>query len=189
MKTIEYPLTELLLNFGDDTEPEQEFGKVEIWTDGSCWPNPGPGGWAAILQYESSKVVEIHGRCEQTTNNRMEITAAIEALKTLIVPTKVRIVTDSRYLQGGAARCTYCLSDKVKWHYGKPPEPWKLNRDLWLELMRVMKPHKIHWEWVRGHSGDPNNERCDALASAIADAPRPPEPPAPTPQFPSPTPG
>jgi ribonuclease HI len=91
----------------------------------------------------------------------MEVTAAIEALKTLNQPSKVKVVTDSRYLQGGAARCAYC---NVDWKYGRQPEPWKINRDLWLILMDVMKPHRIHWEWVRGHANCAENNRADVLA-------------------------
>lgn len=156
-------LTDLMLSFGEDV-PEPEPKRVAIWTDGSAWPNPGPGGWGAVILSDGVRS-EIRGRSDGvTTNNRMEITAAIEALRALSEPSIVTVYTDSRYLQGGADRCAYCLRDRERWKIGPIPQPWKVNRDLWLQLMVAMKGHRIHWEWVRGHADCAENNRADVLA-------------------------
>lgn len=140
---------------------------VTIYTDGSAWPNPGPGGWGAVLVFDSvpnPTRIELHGVSGgRTTNNRMEITAAIEGLDFLREPHRVKIVTDSRYLQGGAGRCAYCISDRAKGRYVKP-EPWSLNRDLWYRLMEAMKPHQICVQWVKAHANCAENNRADVLA-------------------------
>ena len=124
------------------------MARIDIWTDGSCQPNPGPGGWAAILTSDNHRK-ELYGRLDQSTNIRAEITAAIQALRALQGgPHQVLIHTDSEYVKRAI--------EGMK----KP----KANFDLLEELERVEGEHEISVEWVRGHTGDPNNERCDQLA-------------------------
>lgn len=138
------------------TPVEEPLPLVTIYTDGSCERNPGgPGGWAAILKI-LGRTKEIHGRAEATTNNRMEITAAIEALRLLVEPCCVRLITDSEYL-------IYAIKGFVTWRKRHPSSI--KNHDLVSELWRLMQPHQIQAQWVRGHSGHPENERCDHLAS------------------------
>ena len=134
---------------------------VEIWTDGGCKPNPGPGGWAAILQFKGT-VKELSGGAAETTNNRMELTAAAEALAALKRPCAVRLHTDSEYLKNGITR----------WHAGWVRKNWRnaagdpvKNMDLWRLILEAAKPHEIEWLWVKGHSGNPMNERADELAT------------------------
>ena len=132
----------------------------KIYTDGACWGNPGPGGWAAILISRGHKK-EISGAEPQTTNNRMEITAALEALKALKQPSVVHLFTDSSYLVNAA----------TAWLPGWKARGWRrkdgvlLNADLWQELDRVMAEHQISWEWVKGHAGNRYNELADELAN------------------------
>jgi ribonuclease HI len=135
---------------------------VEIWTDGGCKPNPGPGGWAAILRYRDS-LRELSGAADDTTNNRMELTAAAEALEALKRPCRIILHTDSEYLKNGITR----------WHTGWVRKNWRnaagdpvKNMDLWRRVLDAAKPHEIDWRWVRGHSGDVMNERADELATA-----------------------
>ncbi|WP_298216082.1 ribonuclease HI [Acidocella sp.] len=135
---------------------------VEIWTDGGCKPNPGPGGWAAILKFRDV-VKELTGAERETTNNRMELTAAAEALAALKRPCLVRLHTDSEYLRNGITR----------WHEGWVRKNWRnaagdpvKNMDLWRRVLDAAKPHRIEWLWVRGHAGDAMNERADELATA-----------------------
>ncbi|MBB5372720.1 ribonuclease HI [Acidocella aromatica] len=135
---------------------------VEIWTDGGCKPNPGPGGWGAILKFKGN-VRELSGADPETTNNRMELTAAAEALSALTRPCKVVLHTDSEYLKNGITR----------WHTGWVRKNWRSstgdpvkNMDLWQRVLAAAKPHEIDWRWVRGHSGDVMNDRADALATA-----------------------
>ena len=139
-----------------------ELPMVEIWTDGGCKPNPGPGGWAAILRMGKHEK-ELSGYDSATTNNRMELTAAAAALESLTRPCQVTLHTDSEYVKNGITR----------WHEGWVRKNWRnaagdpvKNMDLWRRLLDAAKPHKIEWLWVRGHSGHPENERCDALATA-----------------------
>jgi len=134
---------------------------VEIWTDGGCRPNPGPGGWGAILKFKGT-TRELSGGAGETTNNRMELTAAAEALTALTRPCKVRLHTDSQYLRDGITR----------WHVGWVRKNWRnstgdpvKNMDLWQRILDAAKPHEIDWVWVRGHSGDVMNERADVLAT------------------------
>ena len=133
---------------------------LKIYTDGACWGNPGPGGWAAILISRGHRK-EISGAEPQTTNNRMEITAALEALKALKQPSVVHLFTDSSYLVNAA----------TAWLPGWKVRGWRrkdgvlLNADLWQELDRVMTDHQISWEWVKGHAGNRHNERADELAN------------------------
>ena len=135
---------------------------VEIWTDGGCKPNPGPGGWGAILKFKGT-LKELSGAEADTTNNRMELTAAAVALAALTRPCKVVLHTDSEYLKNGITR----------WHAGWVRKNWRSstgdpvkNMDLWQRVLEAAKPHEIDWRWVRGHSGNVMNERADALATA-----------------------
>ena len=135
--------------------------KLIIYTDGACKGNPGIGGWGAILFY-AGKIKEIKGYAPQTTNNRMELTAVIEAFTILTRPCQVIIYTDSQYVQRGMS----------EWLEGWQKKNWKnvKNPDLWQELVAVAAAHSVEWRWVRGHSGDVNNERADQLANlAIAE--------------------
>ncbi|SEL37971.1 ribonuclease HI [Atopomonas hussainii] len=134
---------------------------VEIFTDGACKGNPGPGGWGALLCYKGHEH-ELWGGERDTTNNRMELTAAIQALATLKRPCDVRLVTDSEYVMKGIN----------EWMPGWKKRGWKTaakqpvkNADLWQQLDEQAARHKIEWRWVRGHTGHPGNERADALAN------------------------
>jgi ribonuclease HI len=129
-------------------------------TDGACSGNPGPGGWGAILAYGDTKR-ELHGGDPATTNNRMELMAAIQALEALSRPVQVHMYTDSKYVLDGI----------TKWLPGWQRNGWKTaarqpvkNVDLWQRLVAAMAPHQVSWTWVRGHNGDPGNERADELA-------------------------
>lgn len=133
---------------------------VTIYTDGACKNNPGLGAWAAILKYKDA-IKEISGVVEHTTNNRMELTAVIEALKALIRPCHIELFTDSQYVQKGITEWI------IKWKQ----KNWKnvKNPDLWQDLDNTTSTHKINWHWVRGHDGVILNERADELANlAIA---------------------
>lgn len=136
--------------------------KVTIFTDGGCLGNPGPGGWAAILRYGNHERA-ISGGEAATTNNRMELSAAICALQTLKEPCEVTIFTDSQYLRMGITEWIHSWR-KRGWVTAKR-EPVK-NADLWRGLDAACKPHRIDWKWLKGHAGHPENERCDALAGA-----------------------
>ncbi len=134
---------------------------VEVWTDGGCRPNPGPGGWAAILRSGAAER-ELSGAEAATTNNRMELTAAIEALEALKRPCRVLLHTDSEYLRNGISR----------WIHGWVRNNWRnaardpvANMELWQRLLAAAKPHQVEWKWVRGHAGDAMNERADRLAT------------------------
>ena len=139
---------------------------VEIWTDGGCKPNPGPGGWAAVLRFGATER-ELSGGEKATTNNRMELTAAADALESLTRPCHVVLHTDSEYLRNGITR----------WHTGWVRKNWRTasgdpvaNMDLWQRVLAAAKPHSIEWKWVRGHAGDIMNERADVLATAAREA-------------------
>jgi ribonuclease HI len=137
---------------------------VEIYTDGACLGNPGPGGWAAILEFGDRRR-ELSGTELATTNNRMELTAAIAALNALRRECEVVLYTDSRYvLQGMTAWLPRWQRKGWRTAAGKAVE----NRDLWEQLIAAAAPHRIRWEWVRGHTGVPGNERADELARAAA---------------------
>lgn len=138
---------------------------AQIYTDGSCLNNPGPGGWAAILVWGDHEKVLVGGDTE-TTNNRMELMAAIAALEALTRPVDVTLTSDSTYLKDGI----------TKWINGWKKNGWKTaakkpvaNQDLWMRLDEAIKPHNITWAWVKGHAGHPMNERCDELARAEAE--------------------
>jgi len=133
---------------------------VEIFCDGACSGNPGPGGYGAILRYGQHEK-EISGGARETTNNRMELSAAIEALRLLTRPCRVTITTDSQYLVKGM----------TEWIVGWQRKGWRnskkepvVNRDLWELLLELTRPHIVQWKWVRGHAGHAENERCDQLA-------------------------
>lgn len=140
--------------------------KVTLYTDGACSGNPGPGGWAAILIY-GERTREISGGEADTTNNRMELMATIMGLKQLKEPCMVTLCTDSKYV----------LQGFTEWMPGWQKKGWKTadkkpvkNVDLWQALDMAAKPHRITWQWVKGHSGDTYNDRADALAVAAAQA-------------------
>lgn len=135
--------------------------KVEVYTDGGCEPNPGIGGWAAILVYQG-KEKELSGGEPDTTNNRMEMTAAIRALQALKKPCRVIIHTDSEYLKRGMTEWLPKWKQKG-WRRGKNEVK---NLDLWQQLDALTQRHAVAWHWVRGHAGHHYNERCDALAAA-----------------------
>jgi ribonuclease HI len=142
---------------------------VDIFTDGACSGNPGPGGWGAVLRYQGHER-ELMGFANQTTNNRMEMMAAIAALEALKRPSRVHIHTDSQYLRDGITR--FIEGWKARNWKTADKKPVK-NIDLWQRLETAMKPHQVEWFWVRGHAGHPENERADALArAAIAEARR-----------------
>ena len=139
---------------------------VVIYTDGSCEGNPGPGGYAAIVEIDG-ETREVTGGDRQTTNNRMELTAVIEGLRLVDEPAVVRIVTDSQYVANGMK----------SWIHGWRRKGWKTstgapvkNKDLWETLDALASKHRVSWEWVKGHAGHPENERADTLArEAIRD--------------------
>ena len=141
---------------------------VEIFTDGACSGNPGPGGWGAILRF-NGKTKELFGGEADTTNNRMELMAAIMALETLTEPCVVTLQTDSQYVRQGI---TEWLPGWVRrgWR-NSAGQPVK-NRDLWERLQAACQRHRIAWHWVKGHSGDPDNDRVDALARRQAERQR-----------------
>ncbi len=137
---------------------------VEIFTDGACSGNPGPGGWGAILRFRGEQK-ELAGGERATTNNRMELMAAIAALEALKRPSRVEITTDSTYVKDGITR----------WIHGWKKNGWKTsakkpvkNQDLWQRLDQALAAHQVEWHWVRGHVGHPENERADALARQAA---------------------
>lgn len=140
--------------------------EVEIFTDGACSGNPGPGGWGAILR-AGGKERELFGGEPETTNNRMELTAVIRALEALKRPVRARVWTDSQYVQKGISE--WIRGWKARGWKTASKEPVK-NADLWRELDRLAAQHEVDWCWVRGHAGHPENERADALARrGIAD--------------------
>lgn len=133
---------------------------VEIYTDGACSGNPGPGGWGVLLRFDGNEK-ELKGGARETTNNRMEMTAAIEALSALKRRCQVRLHTDSTYLKDGI----------TSWIHNWKRNGWKTaakkpvkNEDLWRQLDALLADHEIEWHWVKGHAGHPDNERADALA-------------------------
>jgi len=134
---------------------------VMLYTDGACKGNPGPGGWGALLQYKGVEK-ELWGGEPETTNNRMELTAVIEGLKALKRPSRVRIVTDSQYVKNGMQQWIHNWKRNGWRTAAKKPVK---NAELWRELDRLVNLHQVEWEWVRGHSGHPENERVDALAN------------------------
>jgi len=138
---------------------------VEIYTDGACRGNPGVGGWAALLRFRGIEK-EINGAESDTTNNRMELTAAIEALRALKTPSRVRLWTDSKYVQKGI---TEWLPNWKKRNWKTSANKPVKNSDLWKLLDSNRTQHEIEWRWVKGHSGDPGNEAADRLANEAID--------------------
>lgn len=145
-----------------DFPPQLSY--VEIATDGACKGNPGPGGWGALIRH-GDKEKEISGGEPDTTNNRMELRAAIEALNALKRPCKVKLSIDSTYVKDGI----------TKWVFNWQKNGWRTaakkpvkNADLWQDLVEAVKRHDIEWHWVKGHAGDADNERADVLASDAA---------------------
>jgi len=141
-----------------------ELSHVEIATDGACKGNPGPGGWGVLIRM-GSREKELSGGEKLTTNNRMELMAAIEGLNALKRPCRVTLSTDSRYVMDGL----------TKWIHGWRKNGWKTsdkkpvkNADLWQALIDAAAPHRVEWMWVKGHAGHPDNERADKLASDAA---------------------
>ncbi|HTV90879.1 MAG TPA: ribonuclease HI [Stellaceae bacterium] len=135
---------------------------VEIFTDGACSGNPGPGGWGAVLRYGAVEK-ELSAGEPATTNNRMELMAAIAGLEALKRPCRVKLYTDSQYLRDGITR--WLPAWKSRGWRTADKKPVK-NRDLWQRLEAAAAPHAVEWRWVRGHAGHPENERADALARA-----------------------
>ena len=142
------------------TSSNADDNRVEIYTDGACSGNPGPGGWGAILRFKGVEK-EMSGGAPETTNNRMEMMAAISALEALKRPCIIDIYTDSSYVRDGI----------TKWIFGWQKRGWKTadkkpvkNVELWQRLLEALKPHQVEWHWVKGHAGHPENERCDELA-------------------------
>ena len=135
---------------------------VEIFTDGACSGNPGPGGWGAVLRYKGHEK-ELSGGESQTTNNRMELTAAIVALESLTRGVEARLYTDSQYLRDGITGWIHKWKANGWKTAGKKPVK---NVDLWKRLEDALARHEVEWHWIRGHSGHAENERADALARA-----------------------
>ncbi len=139
--------------------------KVTIYTDGACRGNPGPGGWGAILQY-GDREKELYGAEKDTTNNRMELMAAIRALEELKRPCDVTLTTDSQYVRKGI---TEWLPNWKKRGWKTADKKPVKNQELWQRLEKAAEKHKIHWKWIKGHSGHPENERADSLANQAID--------------------
>lgn len=139
---------------------------VEIYTDGACRGNPGPGGWAAVLSCDG-KERELAGAEVFTTNNRMELTAVIRAFEALTRPVEARVYTDSQYVRKGITE--WLAAWKARGWRTADRKPVK-NQDLWEELERLASKHRVEWHWVPGHAGVPGNERVDRLANAAIDA-------------------
>jgi ribonuclease HI len=143
-----------------ETPPRAARPQVSIFTDGACSGNPGPGGWGAVLRH-NGREKELCGGAAETTNNRMEMTAAIEALRALKRPCQVDLYTDSTYLRSGI----------TEWIHSWKRKGWRTaartavkNADLWRALDELIGRHEVTWHWVKGHAGHPENERADALA-------------------------
>ena len=140
--------------------------EFRIFTDGACKGNPGPGGWGAIIISHKSKI-ELNGYERLTTNNRMELKAVIEGIKSILTPSNIKITTDSKYVKNGIT--DWIINWKKNNWQTAQKKPVK-NKDLWIELEKLTENHSITWKWVKGHSGHLENERADALANeAIID--------------------
>lgn len=137
--------------------------QIEIFTDGACSGNPGPGGWGAVLRYQGTEK-ELSGGEPNTTNNRMELTACIAALSALKEPCSVKLTTDSQYVVNGITKGWAASWQKNGWR--KADKKPALNADLWEKLLALTETHEVEFLWIKGHNGHPENERCDALAVA-----------------------
>ena len=144
--------------------PEGPLKKVQLITDGACIGNPGPGGWACVLRYGDHKK-ELYGFDKQTTNNRMELMAAIEGLRALKQPCEVEVVTDSQYVKNGIT--SWIENWKRKGWKTKDKKP-VVNQDLWQELDKQNRRHRTTWSWTKGHASHADNNRCDELATRAA---------------------
>ena len=154
---------------GRDSSGVRSNGVVEIYTDGACSGNPGPGGWGAVLTYDGHEM-ELHGgEAAPTTNNRMELMAAIRALESLTRPSVVNLHTDSSYLRNGI---TSWLASWKRNGWRTSSKQAVKNEDLWRRLDEAASKHKVNWLWVKGHAGNPGNERADALANRGMDEAR-----------------
>ena len=142
-------------------DPRPPRDRVEVWTDGGCKPNPGPGAWAAVLRFGTAER-ELSGSDPATTNNRMELTAAIMALEALTRPCDVVLHTDSEYVRNGMHKW---ISGWVRNNWRNAAKEPVKNFELWQRLLGAAKPHQVEWKWVRGHAGDVMNERADVLAT------------------------
>jgi ribonuclease HI len=163
---------------------------VTIYADGGAEPNPGPGGYGVILIYGNNRR-ELVGGFRKTTNNRMEITAAIKGLQALKQSCKVKLYSDSKYVVESMANGWVLAWERNNWHRRKTPVP---NADLWALLLTLCQTHEVHFEWIKGHAGHPENERCDALSMQFLQMKdlaidegyeHPPSPPAPSTLLPS----
>lgn len=141
---------------------------VEVYADGACRGNPGPGGWGVLLR-QGGRERELHGGEAATTNNRMELTAVIRALEALAPGARVRVYTDSQYVQKGISQWIHDWKRRGWRTADKKPVK---NVDLWMKLDEVARAHEVEWHWVRGHAGHPENERADALANKGIDSGR-----------------
>jgi ribonuclease HI len=139
----------------------RDMSEVEIFTDGACRGNPGPGGWGALLRYGGHEK-ELYGGDAETTNNRMELMAAIQAIESLTRPCKVALTTDSVYVRSGI---TEWLPNWKKRGWKTAAKKPVKNADLWQRLEQAVQRHEVAWHWVKGHSGHPENERADELAN------------------------
>ncbi len=139
---------------------------IEMFTDGACSGNPGPGGWACLLRYGHVEK-EYAGGAAQTTNNRMELSAVLAGLQGLKEPCEITLTTDSKYVLDGATKYMATWQQNGWRKADKKPV---LNQDLWQELARLSAPHQIHWRWIKGHAGHPENERVDHLACQQRDS-------------------
>lgn len=135
---------------------------IDIFTDGACSGNPGPGGWGAILRFGEHEK-ELSGGDKNTTNNRMELTAVISALSALKEPCEVTLTTDSKYVADAIEKGWAVSWQKNNWR--KADKKPALNSDLWEELLKLLEIHEVKFNWVKGHAGHPENERCDKLAT------------------------
>jgi ribonuclease HI len=149
----------------EDNEGGAEAGRVEIFTDGACLGNPGPGGWGVLLRWRGTEK-ELYGGDPDTTNNRMELMAAIQGLESLTRNTRADLYTDSTYVQKGI----------TEWIHGWKKRGWRTaakkpvkNKDLWQRLDQATVSHDVEWHWVKGHAGHAENERADALAGRGAE--------------------
>ncbi len=150
---------------GDLIMPSQKIPIIEIFTDGACRGNPGPGAWAALLRYQG-KEKTIFGTETATTNNRMELMAAIQALMVLKKPCQISLSTDSQYVKKGITEWLPQWKRRAWLTANKKPVK---NSDLWKELAQQAERHHICWEWIKGHSGHPENDRVDSLANVALD--------------------